>query len=396
MLKKTILILGAGIYQVPLINKSKEMGFTTVVASTKGNYPGINIADIFEDVDTSNIQGILAIAKKYKIDATLTTGTDVAVPAIGAIVDELGLNGTGFNAAMRSMNKVLMKGTFESHNIPTAKFIVSDSIEGVFSAAEIIGFPLLVKATDSSGSRGITMVKNESEISKAWTNAINISKNKEIIVEEYLIGVEYGAQAIIHGDEVVEVFLHNDSITKLPYLTPIGHSMPGNFHYSVVNKTKFVIGKAVTALGIRDTIANIDLMLVDNEPMIIEIGARMGATCLPEIISLFSGFDAYEHMLKLSLGEESKLPKSYPKKANAGLLLRSNKSGILKSIQIPKEILGHPSLYKLTLDKKPGDRINEFKIGPDRLGDIIVTGDSWENAEMIAEELSSKININII
>jgi len=240
-----------------------------------GNYPSIKIADVFEEMDTTNIPGILSIAQKHNIDAIVTTGTDVAVPAIGAVVDELQLKGTGYKAALKSTNKVLMKKAFEKNAVPTAKFVIVNDFSEALVAAQTIEYPLIVKAVGSSGSRGITKVNNLSALKEAWDRAIEASRSSTILIEQFLDGIEYGAQAIIKGNEVLEVFCHNDTVTSPPYLVPIGHSMPVKFDPIINKKTIADIRKAVSALEIRDTITNVDLMLVNGEPMIIEIGARM-------------------------------------------------------------------------------------------------------------------------
>ena len=66
-MKNRIMILGAGVYQVPLIIKANEMGLETIVISPKGNYPGILLADIFLEIDTTDSKGILKAAKIYDI-----------------------------------------------------------------------------------------------------------------------------------------------------------------------------------------------------------------------------------------------------------------------------------------------------------------------------------------
>ncbi len=58
-----ILILGAGIYQVPLIKKAKEMGLYTIVCSIEGNYPGFAFADQVYYVNTTDIEGCLSVAE---------------------------------------------------------------------------------------------------------------------------------------------------------------------------------------------------------------------------------------------------------------------------------------------------------------------------------------------
>jgi len=121
-MKKRLMILGAGTYQVPLIKKAKDKGLTVIVVSPNGNYPGIKLADIHIDIDTTDEENIIKAAVKYKISGITTTGTDVCVPSLGRVVDELGLAGTGYEAACKSMDKILMKQAFVEYNVLTAKF----------------------------------------------------------------------------------------------------------------------------------------------------------------------------------------------------------------------------------------------------------------------------------
>lgn len=388
------MILGAGIYQVPLIKKAKEMKLESIVVSPNGNYPGISLADIFIDIDTTNVNQVVGAAKEYAIDGIATTGTDVCVPSLGKVIDELGLLGTNYEAACRSMDKVQMKKALLMNNVPTAAFqIFTDSIAAQ-AFAEQLGYPVMVKAPDSSGSRGIIKVSGESEFQFAWDRAFEVSRSKVIIVEEFLDGVEFGAQAFVHGDRVVALFPHRDSVSPAPFLTPVGHSIPMILSENQKKKIVSIVDKAIRALGIRDCISNVDLMMVDDEPKIIEIGARMGATCLPENISIYAGSDVYEHLIRIALGECPEF-KVMAKQANASLLLRSTKTGTVTSLRVPDEVLGHPDLIDLHWDVSLGDHVREFKVGPDRVGHIIVKSDTAEEGERLVRHMASLIHIEV-
>ena len=90
-MKKKLLILGAGIYQVPLIRKAKELGLYTIVCSIPGNYPGFREADQRYEVDTTDKDAILEIAQREKIAGICTAGTDVAIPSVGFCMRKNGI-----------------------------------------------------------------------------------------------------------------------------------------------------------------------------------------------------------------------------------------------------------------------------------------------------------------
>lgn len=394
-MSRRIMILGAGIYQVPLIKKVKEMDLIALVVSPKGNYPGIVLADIFIELDTRDKELILKNAIEYKIDGIITTGTDAAVPSIGYVIDKLNLYGTGYNAACKCTDKILMKQCLMENNIATAKYYISSNLEDLVSQANSIGYPVIVKAPDSSGSRGITKVEKESELKRAFDSAKSVSKLDNIIVEEYLNGFEIGAQAIVIESEVVEVFIHSDEVTPPPISVPIGHSLPLELDKKLEADIKILVSNTIKALDIRNTISNVDLMIVNNKPYILEIGARMGATCLPENISIYSGIDFYKFLIHLSLGIQSRLNKNYKNQANTSLLLRAYKNGKIKSIYIPDEFYKREDIYNISLDVKVGDKVNKFSVGPDRIGHIIVNGKNIKETLKLATLIEKQISINI-
>jgi biotin carboxylase len=388
-------VLGAGVYQVPLIKKVKEMGFRVVVISINGDYPGIKIADIFVELDIRDKHAILKVAKMYEISAILTTGSDVSIPTIGYINDKLGLKGIGYKSAKKSTNKVLMKQCFLEGNIATAVFKKVKTMSELIVAAKDIGFPVMVKAIDSSGSKGVTKINSVSCAKDAFDVAIAASNKTELIVEKYLNGYEIGAQAIVVGNVVVDVLIHSDEVTPPPVSTPIGHSMPIDIDKDLLVKVKKLVVRAVNSLGIENTISNIDIMIVDGDPYIIEVGARMGATCLPENISIFVGFNAYEFLIKLSLDGKPKLPKKYAHQANASILLKSEKTGVVKSIEIDNSVFNNKNLVDFSLDINIGDSVKKFKIGPDRIGHIITTGSSKIKAIDLVHRIERSIKVGV-
>ena len=137
--KRSILTLGAGIYQVPLIRKAQRRGLRAVVASIPGNYPGFAEADKVYYIDTTDKEAILRIAREERVCAVTTTGTDVAVSSIGYVCDRLGLPGIGEDAARLLTDKALMKQAFSRGGVTTAPFRIVRTLDEARAAAEALG-----------------------------------------------------------------------------------------------------------------------------------------------------------------------------------------------------------------------------------------------------------------
>ena len=392
---KNVLILGAGIYQVPLIRKAKELGYRVLVCSIPGNYPGLSISDKVFMEDTTDKEACLRIAKENNIAAVCTAGTDVALPTLGHIVDQLGLKGPSENTSLYSSNKFLMKEAFLKYNVSTAKFKKVKTFEECCDAVKEIGIPCVLKVVDSSGSRGIQIVREESILQNAYESVKPYTKKDYILVEEFLEGEEFGAQAFIYEGKVYFVMPHSDEVYQGETGVPFGHSVPlgGNLtpYYDAIQNESI---KAINSLGIDNTAVNLDFILYKGKPYVLEVGARCGATGLAELVSLYYGIDYYSIIIQSALGEldVKKLEGLKQKHAATALLITSDKSGIISSYN---QNIKDPQLFDFSLDYMIGDHINAFRTGPDRLGQVIVLGDNVNSTRALAHSIINQIDLRI-
>lgn len=198
---KKLMIMGAGTYQVPLIRAAKAMGIYTIAVSIPGKYPGFAYADEVLHINTVDSEAVLQAARERNIDGICTAGTDVAVMTIGRVNDALGLSGISYEAARLACDKVLMKRCYEENGVRTAKYRKVYFNEDVNQKIEGLEYPLIVKIVDSSGSRGITRVDRPSQLQGAIRNAQAFTHKDYYIVEEFIVGREFGAQAfVMDGD----------------------------------------------------------------------------------------------------------------------------------------------------------------------------------------------------
>lgn len=393
---KKIMILGAGIYQVPLIKTAKRLGIYSIVVSIRGNYPGFALADKVYYEDTTDYETILDIAKKEKIDGIVTAGTDVAVITIGKVCDELGLCGLTFDAAQIAANKLLMKTKYEEYGVRTAKFrkIPLDAAD-VSDRLSALSFPLIFKSVDSSGSRGIVRVDSEDEFAGAIQSVRENTRSDYYIVEEFIEGEEFGAQAFVYRGEVRFILPHGDYVFKGDTGVPIGHFAPYDLKESVVKDALDQLTGAIRAMGLDNCAINADFILKDDKTYVLEIGGRSGATCLAELVSIYYDFDYYEKILRCSLGEDVAFECDKAAVPNASMLLRSEKiSGTIKSQKDNNP--ENPDIYEVQFDYKPGDHVEKFRVGPHRIGHVITKGDTIDQAVDTLNKALENVEITII
>lgn len=388
---KKIMILGAGIYQVPLIKRAKELGLYTIVVSIPGKYPGFDIADKVYYESTTNVETIYKIALQEEIDGILTTGTDVAVKTIGYVCEQMGLKGISQRSAEYTTDKAKMKKRFVEGGVKTASFHTAYTVEDAIRITKKLGLPVMFKCVDKSGSRGIIKVESEKDIVSAFEFSLSYSNCNYIVIEKFLAGYEIGIDGYVSGDQRLIVphakIVHFNGMTKVP----IGHIFPIECSDQLYQDIMLQTNKAIDALQLDNCFFNVDAMIDGEECYIIEMGGRTGATCIPELMSIYLGCDYYEKMIYNALGEEILFDK--PKgKACAGQLIRSSKTGTIVSVELPT--MEHND-GELMLDFDVDDKVNAFKVGPDRIGHIIVSGETVEEAFDKLIKLDKQVKIDI-
>ena len=377
------MILGAGIYQVPLIETAKKMGLYTIVVSIPGNYPGFALADKVYYENTVDEDKILEIAKKERIKGIVTAGTDVCMKTVGRVCDAMGLNGLSYEASKVAVDKMLMKSRYEEYGVRTARFRqVSFADTDIKKTVNELTFPLIFKSVDSSGSRGIIRVDSFEEFDSAVAYVKENTRKDYFLVEEFIEGEEFGAQAFAYDGNVSFILPHGDYVYHGDTGVPIGHYAPYNLSEEVIEDAKIQLRRAVKAMGLKD-----------GKTYVLEIGGRCGATCLAELVSIYYGFDYYEKILRTALDEDPDFTFKKPHTPNASHLLMSQKDGVIRSIQNLNE--DNDNICEVHFDYKPGDEVHKFHVGPDRIGHIITKGETLEEAQDLLFKAMDNIKIEV-
>lgn len=392
---KKILILGAGIYQVPLIKKAKEMGLYTVVTSIPGNYPGFALADKVVYENTIDLDAVLKLAKEEQVSGVVTAGTDVCVPTQGYLCDQLGLKGPTLEAAEKAQSKLLMKQAFQEYGVNTAEFEYVDiKNANPVDVCEKIGYPVIFKSIDASGSRGITKVAGPEDIPFAYSEVVENTHSDTYLIEKFLTGEEYGAQAFVYDGTIRFILPHGDYVFQGSTGVPVGHFAPYDISPEIIEDSKVQLQKAVTAMGVDNCAINADFMLCDGKAYVLEIGARAGATCLVEMTEQYYGIDYYKQIIRCAMGEEPDFtPGNARRQPCVVMLFQSEESGVIESIDMGEQ--KDPRVLDISLDYGVGDSVRQFRKGPDRIGQCIVIADSVDEGKRVLDEAMAKVQIKL-
>ena len=392
---KRLLIVGAGLGQLPAILAAKKLGIESIVVDKNPDAAGMYLADKSYVVDIVDIPKVLDVAKLEKINGTMTMQSDVGMPTVGALNDAFGLHGVTREVANRCSNKISMRCCFEAADVSQPKFIVVDDIDSAINAVKKLNFPCVFKSPDSSGSRGIVKVSELKDVDAAFKEARKYTSGAELIVEEFIAGIEVGAQAFSDNGRCDLVLIHDDMISPPPYMIPVGHAFPATLDSEVLKTTALACRRSVEALGIEDGPSNIDIIIGhDGVPRIIEVGARIGATCLPELVLYHTGIDWTESAVLSAIGVS---PSLIPSKSSAcaAFILESPKNGVFRGATFPDSFKSNPDILEWEITAKMGEIVSVLKKGTDRIGKIIVAGQNTSGAIELANTLRKSFTFDI-
>lgn len=389
---KKILVQGAGRSNLGLVLTARKCGVKTIVTGMGGNYPCTPLADMNCYADISDPEAVLKVARDQNVDGAIICCSDTGLQAVGRCNDALHLTGLTEQSAIISSNKLLMKEKFIANGVQTAKFYRIFNSDELQKAVERIGYPVIIKAVDLQGSRGVFIVREEDNLLTSFYDVMNLTKQDYCIVEEFLEGIEYGVQSFVYNEEILFVLPHGDETVMCKTAVPVGHYMPYEMSTELYEDTCLQVKKAIKAIGLNNCAVNVDLIEKDGKAYIIELAGRVGANCLPELVSNYLGIDYYEMILMTALGE-SPLPIFDKRKepcATLSRMIQSSKKGRVLELELPKFVDADIRMFVSV-----GDEIRVFSNSNDAIGEIIVKGESLGCCEKKIKKALDKIRLKL-
>ena len=195
---KTLLVMDRTALAACAVIRAREMGIRTVVANfyKTEDSPSKQAADVAIDIDISDIDAMVDLIRKEKIDGIFVGWTDSHLPFYAQICEKAGLPccGTVEQFDILSNDKRRFKEECVKYGVPTPEIYPLD-INFKRKDLDKIVYPVMVKPADGSGGRGIMKCTNEEELIRHYTELYQSSVSKKIVCERYM------------GDEN-EVFIH--------------------------------------------------------------------------------------------------------------------------------------------------------------------------------------------
>ena len=396
--EKKVLILGAGRGQKGLYKAANKLGIKTIAATLPDNNPPcLPLADEVCYVNILNPDEVESKTESLIFDGVATCCLDKGLKALGRLCNKYSVPGYSENSAELCNNKFLMKRKFTETNVSTAPFkVIKNEKELLNSINDLGGFPLIIKATDLAGSKGIYKVFNQGDAIEGFNKAIADTKKDYVIIEKLLKGNEFGAQAFIQNGKLLFIMPHGDILFHGATDVPIGHYVPLEVSEDIKSQITLETEKAIKAVGLDNCAVNIDFIEENGKVYVLELSGRIGANGLPELVSAHYGIDYYEMVLLAALGiqvDELWSKRKPGKAAVSRMIISPDKSGKLENIEV--DLTKIKDLFDFQLFVQPGQEIHRFENSNHCIGQFTLLSDSISECKNNAEDFFQTISNQI-
>ena len=376
--KKTILLLGGSMQQVPAIQKAKAFGLRTVLIDYLYDNPGKDVADRWYRESTTDLDAVQRIATEEDVSGILAYASDPAALPAAIVSERLGLPTNPAKAVEILGIKHKFREFLQNNGFACPKnftFHPSVCIEELTEKLNELNYPVVIKPTDSSGSKGVSFLINNDDLAKAVSHADSYSRNKVLIAEEF---IERMYPYVIGGD----IFVANGKIILFgdmeclrdnggKSLVPTGKKYPTGLNPTQREKLHVELQRLISILGIKNGELNIELLIgKDDRPHFLELGPRAGGNMIPIQLSDVFGIDLIKENVSVAMGMMSDLKIHEPIGCYMTYVLHSHYNGIFEGVEYSKEIQSY--MYREVIYKVPGDKVEAFDGAGKALGIVFM------------------------
>lgn len=395
---KRIMLLGGIRYLLPVIEAAHKQGYYVITADYIPDNIAHKYSDKYINLNIVDKEAVLAAAKAEKIDGIMSFGVDPGVISAAYVQEQLGLPAFGpYESVVILQNKDKFRHYLEKNGFNVPWSFAFSSVASALKDKKHFTYPLMVKPTDSAGSKGCTKVENEASLEQALEYAMTYSISKHLIVEEFIekSGSSSDSDCFSVDGELKYVSFSAqrfDSNAPNPF-APSAYSWPSTFSKEQEIELTHEIQRLLTLLHMQTSIYNIETRIGTNgKTYIMEVSPRGGGNRLAEMLRFASGVDMITACVCAAVGDPIPTVKQIPYNGHwAEVILHAQKDGVFKELTTTSI---QEYVIQTDLWITQGDHIKAFKGANDAIGTLVLKFPNQLELEKTLENIHSHVQIN--
>lgn len=371
------MLLGGIRYLLPVIKAAHEQGYHVITADYLPDNIAHQYSDEYVNVNIVDKEAVLRVAREKQIDGIMSFGVDPGVVSASYVQNQMGLPSFGpFESVVILQNKDKFRAFLQKHgfNVPLAKGF--DSVEDAMSEIYWYPWPVIVKPTDSAGSKGVTRVDRVEDLRPALEYAMQHSISGHIIVEEFLDKEGCSSDTDSFSTDGRLSFVSYcaqrfDAEATNPY-TPAAYSWPSTFTPEQEDYLTSEIQRLITLLGLKTAVYNIETRVATNgKPYIMELTPRGGGNRLCEMLRYATGVDMITAITRAMVGDTFEPVEQRPYDGHwAEIILHADREGLFQRLDIDPSLPAE--IVERDLWVRSGEHVDSFEGANNAIGTLVL------------------------
>lgn len=377
MKQKKLMLLGGIRYLLPIIEAAHKQGYYVITADYLPDNIAHKYSDEYVNVSIIDKEAVLKVAQEKQIDGIMSFGVDPGVVSASYVQNKMGLPSFGpFESVEILQNKDQFRHFLSKHdfNVPQAKGFCS--VEEAMSESYWFPWPVIVKPTDSAGSKGVSRVDKKEDLRPALEYAMKHSLSGHIIVEEFIekAGCSSDTDSFSIDGKLVFVSFNAqrfDENAPNPY-TPAAYSWPSTFTKEQEDYLTSEIQRLITLLDLKTAVYNIETRVGTNgKPYIMELTPRGGGNRLCEMLHYATGVDMITAITRSIVGDSVDSIEQMPYDGHwAEIILHADKEGLYDALVIDNSLSAQ--IVEEDLWVRRGDKVESFEGANNAIGTLVL------------------------
>ena len=399
MRQKKLMLLGGLRYLLPVIEAAHKLGIYVITCDYLPDNIAHKYSDEYRNVSIVDKEAVLAVARELQIDGIMSFAVDPGVVTAAYVQEQMCLPGNPYESVCILQNKDRFRNflTKNGFNVPKAKGF--SSVEEAMAETYWYPWPVIVKPTDSAGSKGVTRVDRQEDLEAALKVALEHSLSGRVIVEEFIEkqGCSSDSDCFSVDGQLKFVSFSAqrfDEDAPNPY-TPSAYSWPSTFTKEQEAELTSEIQRLLTLLGMRTSIYNIETRVgVNGKPYIMEVSPRGGGNRLAEMVRFATGVDLITNAVRAAVGEEVIGVEQKPYDGNwAEVVLHAGKDGRFECIDVDEDLGRY--VKELDLWVRPNDKVSSFHGANDAIGTLVLSFPTMSELDKKLKSLKNSVKISV-
>lgn len=407
--QKKIMLLGGIHYLLPVIKAAHEQGYYVITADYLPNNVAHRYSDEYVNVSIIDKEAVLKVAQEKAIDGIISFGVDPGIVSAAYVQEKMGLPSMGPYESVRILqNKDLFRTFLAEHgfNVPFSKgyadkpTAIQDVTDKISKGEWLL--PLIVKPTDSAGSKGVTRVDSISEYEAAVKYAFEKSIKGHVIVEQYLgkVGCSSDTDSFLLDGKFVFMSFNAqrfDADAANPY-TPAAYTWPSTFPQAE-SELQAELQRLMTLLDMQTSVFNIETRVsTDGKPYIMECTPRGGGNRLCEMLRYATGKDLITAQVRAAVGDALDVETITPDAEMyhghwAEIILHAQKSGVYEGIEIANNLPAE--VVEKDMWVRKGDKVEAFNGANNAIGTLVLRFADKEEMEYAVTHQHEWLRIDV-